>query len=128
MRIALLWGLVAFYLLTGLIISIAPHFFYETGPGVADTGPYNMHFLRDVGFAFTVSSLGIAYGLMQRLKPLIIFGTAWLAMHGMFHFVLWTAHAEPTSSAAVLDLAIVVLPALVVSYLAVTYQQTQHAG
>ena len=68
MRIALLWGLVAFYLLTGLIISIAPHFFYETGPGVADTGPYNMHFLRDVGFAFTVSSLGIAYGLTFSLK------------------------------------------------------------
>lgn len=126
MRVMLLWGLAVFYLLTGLYISVAPFVFYETGPGVSDTGPYNMHFLRDVGFAFTVSSLGITYGLLRRLKPLIVFGTAWLAMHGLFHFVLWIVHSNPASNDALIDLGIVVLPAALLSYLAITYKESQH--
>ena len=124
MRIPILWGLVVFYLITGLFIAVAPLGFYETGPGVSDTGPYNMHFLRDVGFAFTVSSLGIAYGLVRRLKPLIVFGTAWLAMHGLFHLTLWLLHSAPVSEGALLDLVLVVLPAAVVTYLGATYNQS----
>jgi len=127
MRIALLWGLAVFYLITGLYIAGAPLVFYENGPGVSDTGPYNMHFLRDVGFAFTVSSLGIAYGLLRKLKPLIVFGTAWLAMHGLFHFVLWAVHAAPTSESALIDLVLVVLPAALVTYLGITYNASGHA-
>ncbi len=124
MRVLLLWGLVAFYLITGLFIAVSPFAFYETGPGVSDTGPYNMHFLRDVGFAFTVSALGIAYGLYKRLKPLVVFGTAWLTLHGLFHLVLWFMH--PSMAGAVNDLALVVLPALLVTYLAITYDKSQH--
>ncbi|MGI9327038.1 MAG: hypothetical protein ACR2PZ_17605 [Pseudomonadales bacterium] len=127
MRILILWALVAYYLITGLFISVAPLAFYETGPGVSDTGPYNMHFLRDVGFAFTVSSVGIAYGLKRKLKPLLLFGTAWLAMHGLFHLTLWFLHTHPASSSAVIDLVLVVLPAAVVTYLSATYHESQHA-
>ena len=125
MRIPILWGLVVYYLITGLYIAVLPLVFYETGPGVSDTGPYNMHFLRDVGFAFTASSLGIAYGLKRKLKPLVVFGTAWLAMHGLFHLILWFMH--PSSEGAVNDLVLVVLPAAVVTYLALTYNETQHS-
>ena len=92
MRDLVLWGLAVFYLITGLYIAVAPLVFYETAPGVSDTGPYNMHFIRDVGFAFIVSALGIAYGLFRKLKPLVVFGTAWLAMHGLFHLTLWFVH------------------------------------
>ena len=127
MRLFVMWALVAYYLITGLFIAGAPLTFYETGPGVAETGPYNMHFLRDVGFAFTVSALGLAYGLFYRLKPLVIFGTAWLAMHGLFHLVLWFLHAAPASAGALTDLVLVVLPAGVVTYLAVTYNESVHA-
>ncbi len=127
MRVYLVWGLVAYYLLTGLFIMGAPLTFYETGPGVSDTGPYNMHFLRDVGFAFTVSALGVAYGLFRNLKPLIIFGTAWLAIHGMFHLILWFLHAAPASEGALIDLVLVVFPAALLTYLAVTYDASIHA-
>lgn len=122
-----MWGLVVYYLITGLFISVTPFVFYETGPGVSDTGPYNMHFLRDVGFAFTVSALGIGYGLRRNLKPLVVFGCAWLAMHGMFHLTLWFLHTHPTSEGALIDLVLVVMPAAVVTYLGVTYDETQHA-
>ena len=121
MREVLLWGLVGFYLLTGLYLVFAPMSFYETAPGVSDTGPYNMHFILDVGFAFSVSALGIAYGLRQRLKPLILFGSAWLALHGLFHLVLFVLHPDHTSPAALIDVVIVVLPAALLTYLAVTY-------
>jgi hypothetical protein len=123
MRYLLLWGFVVFYLLTGLYVAVSPHEFYENAPGVTDTGPYNMHFIRDVGFAFVVSALGIAYGLARRLKPLIIFGTAWLAMHGLFHLILWFIHSDPTSESSLIDLVIVVLPAAVVTYLCITYKE-----
>lgn len=125
MRIPILWSLVVYYLITGLYIAVLPFVFYETGPGVSDTGPYNMHFLRDVGFAFTVSAFGIAYGLKRKLKPLVVFGTAWLAMHGLFHLILWFMH--PSSEGAVNDLVLVVLPAAVVTYLGLTYNETQHS-
>ena len=121
MQNRLLWALVAFYLITGLFISFAPFTFYQTGPGVSDTGPYNMHFLRDVGFAFTISAMGLAYGLWHRLKPLVLFGSAWLVVHGLFHLTLWVLHSHRTSTAALIDLAIVVAPAAVLAYLAVTY-------
>ena len=123
MRISLLWALVVFYLITGLFIAVIPFAFYETGPGVSDTGPYNMHFLRDVGFAFTVSALGIAYGLIRKLKPLVVFGTAWLAMHGLFHLTLWFIH--PSTEGALNDLVLVVLPAVVVTYLGITYKESE---
>lgn len=122
MQTMILWALVAFYLLTGLIISVAPEFFYATGPGVAATGPYNMHFLRDVGFAFTLSALGLAYGLRYEIKPLVLFGASWLVVHGIFHFVLWLLHDQPGSSNALLDVALVVLPAAVLAYLAISYK------
>ena len=127
MRIILLWGLVGYYLLTGLFLSIWPSGFYENAPGVTDTGPYNMHFMRDVGFAFTVSAVGIAFGIRKGLKPLLLFGAAWLTMHGAFHLVLWIVHPEHTSAAALIDLVLVVLPAVVVTYLCVSYTEPQSA-
>ena len=84
-----LGGLVVFYLLTGLYLIAAPMHFYTTAPGVSDTGPYNSHFIIDVGFAFTLSALAIAYGMRERIKPLVVFGASWLVSHGLFHLVLY---------------------------------------
>lgn len=122
MKHKVLWGLAAFYLVTGLYIAIAPLSFYQNAPGVLETGPYNMHFLRDVGFAFTVSALGIGFGLANRLKPLILFGSAWLCIHGVFHLVLWIVHPNHAAPSALVDLVIVVLPAALLSYLAASWR------
>ena len=77
----LIWALVAFYLLTGLYIAVLPHDFYLSAPGAAETGPYNMHFVRDVGFAFITSSVAIGYGLYANAKPVMVFGSLWLLLH-----------------------------------------------
>lgn len=117
-----LWALVVYYLLTGLYIAGLPLVFYENAPGVADTGPYNMHFLRDVGFAFTVSSVALAYGLRQRLKPVLVFGAAWLVIHGLFHLTLWIAHGLSMAAPALIDLLLVVVPALLLAALVGAYR------
>ena len=120
MRTTITWALVAYYLLTGFYLILLPMTFYQTAPGVVDTGPYNMHFIRDVGFAFTVSALGIAYGIRHNLKPLMLFGVSWLALHGLFHFILWIGHAQHFSATALLDLVLVVVPAIAISYLCIS--------
>ena len=78
----LIWAFVAFYLLTGLYIAILPHDFYLSAPGAQATGPYNMHFVRDVGFAFITSSVAIGYGIFANEKPVMVFGSLWLLIHG----------------------------------------------
>lgn len=127
MKNALLWALVVFYLLTGLYLIIAPMNFYLTAPGVIDTGPYNMHFVRDVGFAFTLSALALAYGIRKNLKPLVLFGASWLVVHGLFHLVLFIGHHDHLAPVALIDVAIVVLPALATACLAATFEEAQHA-
>lgn len=121
MKTTVLWALAVYYLLTGLYIAILPMTFYTTAPGVVDTGPYNMHFVRDVGYAFIVSALGLGYGLHKRLKPVLVFGAAWLAAHGLFHLVLWALHHNPTSSVALIDLLLVVAPAALLVYLVIRF-------
>ncbi len=124
MRNIILWGLVVYYLFTGLYLAIAPYSFYMTAPGVTDTGPYNMHFVRDVGFAFTVSALGLAYGIREQLKPLILFGALWLVVHGVFHLVLFAMHSDHLSPTPLIDVVLVVLPAALLAYLVTTYEVT----
>ena len=58
MRNTLAWGLVVYYVLIGFYLMVFPLGFYENAPGVSETGPYNMHFIRDVGFAFHRERVG----------------------------------------------------------------------
>ncbi len=121
-RIAL-WGLTAFYLLTGLYIAVLPQVFYLNAPGVLETGPYNMHFVRDVGFAFLVSAAAIGYGLYAAEKKVMVFGSIWLLIHGLFHLALWILHGMPLDGAAVIDAVLVSIPAVAVFVLCLRYRE-----
>jgi len=118
----LIWALVAYFLLTGLYIAVLPEIFYQNAPGAAATGPYNMHFIRDVGFAFLTSSVAIAYGVYAGIKPVMVFGALWLLLHGLFHISLWILHGMQLDSAAVIDMVLVSLPALAVFALCARYR------
>ncbi len=119
----LIWALVAFYLLTGLYIAVLPQDFYLNAPGAADTGPYNMHFIRDVGFAFLTSSLAIGYGLYANQKLLMVFGSLWLLIHGLFHLTLWVFHGMHFNGAALIDAVTVTIPAIAVFILCLRYRE-----
>ena len=121
----LIWGLVAYYLVTGFYIALTPFDFYQNAPGASATGPYNMHFIRDVGFAFITSSLAIAYGLHRNIGILTVFGALWLLIHGLFHLSLWLLHGMHFNQAAVVDLVLVTLPAIAVFALCTRFQAAQ---
>ena len=47
-------------LLNGLAMLLAGSSWYATIPGVAETGPFNPHFVQDIGAAFLVAGLALA--------------------------------------------------------------------
>lgn len=86
---------VAVALLLGFVMLVnatwqlaAPQGWYWAIPGVPDRGPFNQHFVRDLGIIYTLTGIGLILGA---LRPLQRFGywwapTAWLAGHALFHF------------------------------------------
>ncbi len=82
---ALTWVLAAFYAVNGAIMILAPGWWYGATPGVSGTGPYNSHFVVDVGIAFTVSGLMIAWGASGAGWRLILAGAAFPVGHALFH-------------------------------------------
>ena len=118
----LTWAFVAFYLFTGLYVAVLPHDFYLTAPGARETGPYNMHFVRDVGFAFITSSVAMGYGIFANAKPVMVFGSLWLLIHGLFHLTLWVLHGMQLDRAAMVDAVVVSIPAIAVFALCLRYR------
>ena len=49
-------------LFNGLAMLTAGPLWYETVPGVSETGPFNPHFVQDIGVAFLVAGLALAGG------------------------------------------------------------------
>ena len=59
---------------------------YVTAPGAADTGPFNPHFIWDVGIAFCVAGAGLAARAWRpRYWPAALAGAGFLAGHGVVH-------------------------------------------
>ena len=59
MRALLRWALPVLLAANGLFMLLAPHAWYPAVPGVTETGPYNPHFVRDIGAAYLA---GLASG------------------------------------------------------------------
>ena len=83
--IALLLGLAA--LGNGVFMTVAPESWYWMVPGVPDRGPFNQHFVRDIGFIYMLIGAVFIYGAIytkHRLQ-LWVLPTAWLVLHAIFH-------------------------------------------
>jgi len=117
MRMFLYLG-AAFYLLNGAVMLAGPQTWYLGTPGVEATGPYNHHFIVDIGFAFLVSGGAMALGVWLRQRPLILAGLAWPALHAGFHIVLLVLHGAPSDVVWATETGGVILPALVLTGLA----------
>ena len=48
--------------LNGTTMLLAGPFWYASVPGAAETGPYNPHFVQDIGAAFLITALRWRYG------------------------------------------------------------------
>ncbi|SLN45455.1 hypothetical protein PEL8287_02331 [Roseovarius litorisediminis] len=100
----ILLGLCAWFIFVAAYLLLAPHSFYENIPGVSDSGPYNSHFMRDVGFAFLASGAAIGFGALKGDRRLVLFGAAYPVLHGGFHVMHWLEGGVPFSLPAMAEL------------------------
>ena len=88
MRNVLLWILGLTQLAIAGVMLFGPQSFYDLLPGVNETGPFNPHFLRDVGAAFLVAGGGLLwYARDARAWPAALASAGFLAFHALIH--LW---------------------------------------
>ena len=76
----------------GVFMLAVPRLWYGTVPGVADTGPFNPHFVRDIGCAYVVAGGALlGFALDIRFRAAALAGAAFLALHAALH--VWDAAA-----------------------------------
>ena len=101
----------AFYLLSGVYMLIAPSHWYEAVPGVTSTGPFNVHFVRDIGLVFIASAGALIWGAVRGVRTVAIAGAVWPCLHALFHVQIWLARGTPVDTVAAVNLAAIQLPA-----------------
>ncbi|HUP90666.1 MAG TPA: hypothetical protein VM074_00340 [Solimonas sp.] len=120
MRSALLLLLGLSFLANGLFMLAAPMPWYELVPGVKGTGPFNIHFIRDIGCAYVMCG-GSLLWLMRdaRAWPAVLAAGMFLGMHAVLH--IYEALRGPVELPHLAsDLVLVVLPAALTLWLART--------
>lgn len=98
----------------GLAMLFAGLWWYDAVPGVTATGPYNPHFVRDIGAAYLVSAAGLAaFAVRPAQARLALLGaSAFLTLHAAIHGFDAVCGPRPMAD-FVRDLAGVYLPALI---------------
>jgi hypothetical protein len=109
----------------GLVMLAAGRWWYGAVAGVPETGPFNPHFVKDIGAAYLVVGAAFAW-LAARPAPeargAAIAATAFLALHAAIH--LAEAVAAPAGLAdLVRDFPGVILPALIAIWAVATPYQ-----
>lgn len=119
MRIALTWTLAVVLGLNGLAMLLAPELWYQSVPSVPPTGPFNPHFVRDVGCAYLVCGWALAWFALDPIRgaaaalAVAVFQLA----HAFLH--VWDLLAGRESlEHFLLDVVLVIVPALLMMWLA----------
>ncbi len=72
----------------GLAMLLVPETWFHQVPGVSATGPFNPHFVRDVGAAYLLT--GVAFLALVRTsaaRPYALAGIVFLLAHALIHLV-----------------------------------------
>ncbi len=102
----------ALWCLTGVVAFALPELFYSQVPGLAAMGPFNMHFVRDVGLAFFASGAALCWGVWNGHKAVAVAGISWPLLHALFHLQIWVHRGCPFDLIFAFDLFAVVAPAV----------------
>src|SRR5689334_20343259 len=98
----------------GLAMLFAGSIWWTSVPGVGETGPFNPHFVQDVGAAFLVAGLALAARAWRPAYwPAAVAGSGFLAAHALIHLVMIASGHDHHAAA---DLAAVIVPAALALY------------
>ena len=83
--LAVLLGIAA--VANGLFMLISPERWYVTVPGVTTSGPFNQHFIRDIGLIFLLVGTSFLAGAAKPQSRTVLWAvpTLWLCGHALFH-------------------------------------------
>ena len=116
--------------LNGLAMLFAGLWWYAAVPGVTATGPYNPHFVRDIGAAYLVAGGALAaYAAWPREAwSGLVAAAAFLTLHAAIHAYDAVCGTHPLAD-VLRDLAGVYLPAALALWLAArpAAKETRHA-
>lgn len=75
-------------LANGFYMLYSPAGWYFAVPGVTTTGPFNQHFIRDIGLIFLFMGMAFLVGSRRPQYRVVLWSTAtlWLWAHALFHF------------------------------------------
>ena len=87
----------------GAFMLLSPANWYFAVPGVTTTGPFNQHFVRDIGLTFLLVAVALLAGVSKPRARVALWSAAalWLAGHALFH--LWGVAAGICGSGALVQ-------------------------
>lgn len=95
MRAAILWLIGLAMIVNGGVMLLVPALWYGLVPGVAGTGPFNPHFVRDIGAAYLVPGGGLLWFLREpRARAAAMMAAAFLLAHALIHIADTVAGRE----------------------------------
>ena len=93
-------GLMALLLAgNGVVMLAASLAWYDVVPGVTATGPFNGHFVRDIGAVYLACALGLGWFAWRPAQgwAAMATGAVWLTLHAMIHVYDATCGVSPLS-------------------------------
>jgi len=103
--------------LNALWMLAVPAAWYAAVPGVTQTGPFNPHFVRDIGAAYLVAGAALLwFAASPKAQSAAQAGAAFLTLHALVH--LWDAAAGREHAHQLIDLATVFLPSVLAIWIA----------
>lgn len=115
------WVLGGGLISVAVLMLISPATWYDKHPGVADHGPLNEHFVRDIACANLVAGAAIVFAVLipNQARVLLAGATAFLFLHASIHFAEWLLdHGH--SPATLGEATTVYLPVLLSAWLLAT--------
>jgi hypothetical protein len=102
-----------------LAMLFAGHWWYGAVPGVTQTGPYNPHFVKDIGAAYLIVALALAWRAARAAagQGAVIAGAGFLVVHAFIHVVDEISGGDALGE-FVRDFGGVFLPAVVAAWIA----------
>ena len=105
----------------GLVMLAAGPWWYTAVPGVTETGPFNPHFVKDIGAAYLVAGLGLAWLGLRPMEAAArgaaMAGAAFLVLHAGIHLVEAIGHPAGLADLT-RDFPGVILPAILAAWVA----------